>query len=497
MPLKADLAYASDHDLWRDHDRFRLVLESLVDHAVILTDASGLITYWNLGAENIFGRACVDAVGQSIAFIFTEEDRRNGRVQREMEEATAHGETDDECVLVGKDGKPFNGSGTLSAIFGKDHILLGFIKIVRDQSDRRRLEEELTSYRARLEFAQSAARMGNFEWDIETDAELWNQTLYKIYEIPTGKIIAKYKDWLDLVHPQDVPRVEAAFAEAIHFHKDLAIENRIIVPGGYRWVDCRGRAIYDERGKPLRLVGIQLDITERKEAEEALRRANDDLDQFAAIAAHDLQEPLRMVRSYLSLLEVRNPDLEERSKQYLTHAADGAGRMQSMIRSLLELARIDRGELRLDPIDLRDVIQEVLENLGQRIVEAQATVEVQELPSVLANRDHMVRLFQNLIGNSVKYRSADAPPLIRISAVRSSQYEWQFSIADNGIGIAREHHQDIFDMFRRLHGVGEYQGFGIGLTICKRIIERHHGSIWINSEPGLGTTVHFTIPSRQ
>jgi PAS domain S-box-containing protein len=494
MVLERDLAYVNDQELWQDQDRFRLVLENLHDYAVIMADSAGDISYWNSGARNLFGYAPDEAIGRPLADLFGQHERARGAAEREMENAARNGNADNECMMARKDGTEFMASGSLSGIFGKEHRLLGYVKVLRDQTDRQKLQEELQSYRARLEFAQSVSRIGTFEWDIETNAEIWSEALYHIYDIPTGKIIGNYHDWLQLVHPDDVARVEAAFAESIHYRKDLSIENRILVRNGFRWVDCRGRAVYDERGKPLRMIGLQVDITERKEAEQALQRANRDLEQFASIASHDLQEPLRTVSSYLTLLE-REAALGDKAKQYLSRAVDGAKRMQSLVRSLLEMARIERGDLFIELVDLNDVLREVLENLGQRIQEANATIKIDELPSIYAHRDHMVRLWQNIISNSIKYRKPDVKAAIHVHASRRNQLEWLFTISDNGIGIPREHHHDIFEMFRRLHGHDEYSGFGIGLGVCKKIVERHHGSIWIDSEPERGTTVLFTLPA--
>jgi light-regulated signal transduction histidine kinase (bacteriophytochrome) len=242
------------------------------------------------------------------------------------------------------------------------------------------------------------------------------------------------------------------------------------------------------------MLATLIDITERKQRDDELRRSNADLEQFAYIASHDLQEPLRMVASYTELLEERYKGrLDERADKYIFYAVDGAKRMQRLVADLLAFSRVGSQGKPLKPVDTAAVLAEVLRVLGPRLREAGADVQADPLPPVMADEDQLFQLLQNLVGNALKFRS-EAPPRIRISAVREGD-AWRFAVADNGIGIEPQYSERIFQMFQRLHERGRYEGSGIGLSIVKRILERHGGRIWLQSTPGQGSTFFFTLPA--
>ena len=231
---------------------------------------------------------------------------------------------------------------------------------------------------------------------------------------------------------------------------------------------------------------------ERDETIEALEVSNGQLQRFAYIASHDLQEPLRMVSSYLQLLE-RNyrEDLDADAREYIDFAVGGADRMREMIDGLLAFSRIDTGETALEPVDCADVVETVVGDHQVRIEESDATVEIGSLPTVRGDRTQLEQLFSNLIGNAIKYRG-DEPPRIEIDAIECGT-EWRLTVSDNGIGIAPEHQDEIFDVFNRLHATGEYPGTGIGLALCRRIATNHGGDIDVDSAPGEGATFAVTL----
>ena len=226
---------------------------------------------------------------------------------------------------------------------------------------------------------------------------------------------------------------------------------------------------------------------------EELARSNRELEQFAYIASHDLQEPLRMVVSYLGLLARRyERQLDADADEFIGYAVDGANRMQVLIDDLLTYSRVGTREIELQPTDCGRILDQAIANLKVAIEDSEAQVTRGELPTVSADGTELTQLFQNLLGNAIKFRGQE-PPRVDISA-EPDNGRWLFSFRDNGIGIAPEHHQRIFDIFQRLHGRSQYSGTGIGLAICKRIVERHHGEIWVESEPGAGTTFRFSLP---
>ncbi len=255
-------------------------------------------------------------------------------------------------------------------------------------------------------------------------------------------------------------------------------------------------------------VATYTDVTEFKRAEETLARLNEDLranaedlersngelEQFAYVASHDLQEPLRMVASYCQLLQRRYQDqLDEDANEFIGFAVDGANRMQRLINDLLAYSRVGTRGKPLEPTDLGQVYEQTLLNLRVAIEESAAEVTADPLPTLPADTTQLAQLFQNLIGNAIKFRT-EAAPVIHVGA-RQSDGNWVFSVSDNGIGIDPQYAERIFMIFQRLHGAGEYAGTGIGLAVCKKIVERHGGQIWMESEPGQGTTFFFTLPT--
>ena len=244
------------------------------------------------------------------------------------------------------------------------------------------------------------------------------------------------------------------------------------------------------------------EIVERKRTEEELQRtlgrlsrSNKELEQFANIASHDLQEPLRMVSSYTQLLERRYKDkLDSDANEFIGYAVDGAKRMQTQINDLLAYSRVTTQGNSFEATNCSDIFENAVTNLTAVIEESEAIVTRDPLPTLPADASQLVSVFQNLIGNSIKYHG-DQPPRIHVSAVESED-EWRFSFKDNGIGIESEFAERIFEIFQRLHSKTKYSGTGIGLAICKKVIERHGGRIWVESEPQKGSTFYFTLPIR-
>jgi len=251
------------------------------------------------------------------------------------------------------------------------------------------------------------------------------------------------------------------------------------------------------------MESLQEEIYRRKRTEEQIKatlmeleRSNKELEQFAYVASHDLQEPLRMVSSYTQLLAQRYENqLDDKAQKFMGYAVDGAVRMQRLINDLLAYSRVSTQGKTLGTIDSHAALGEALRNLATAIEETRAIVINDDLPTIRADATQLSQLFQNLIGNAIKFRGADLPR-ISISACDLGR-EWRFSVQDNGIGIETQYAEKVFAIFQRLHTRAEYPGTGIGLAICKRIVERHGGRIWFESEPGFGSTFFFTMPKRK
>jgi PAS domain S-box-containing protein len=374
---------------------------------------------------------------------------------------------------------------------------------------RRRVErrtEALRESEERLQLAMDAGEHGFWDWDLDSDEIFFSPRYYTMLGYEPGELPMVKATWVDLMHPEDretvLPEIEEHVANAEPYARDFRMRCK---DGSWRWISGRGKVYeQDQDGVPHRAVGVYVDITERKEAEEALRRvmkelerSNRELEQFAYVASHDLQEPLRMVASYTQLLGRRYAgQLDDDADDFIAYAVDGANRMQRLINDLLSYSRVTTRGQPFAPTDCNAVLAQVRANLDAAIRESGALVTHDDLPTVMADQSQMVQLFQNLIGNAIKFRKPDEPPRVHVSAEESAA-GWRFSVRDNGIGIDPRYHEQIFLIFERLHGRGEYPGTGIGLATCQRIVERHGGRIWVASEEGRGAVFQFTVSSYQ
>lgn len=276
---------------------------------------------------------------------------------------------------------------------------------------------------------------------------------------------------------------------------------RVRKDGSRFWADVVVTALRDRAGALLGYAEMSRDVSERKKASDAvaqntiaLERSNDELQQFAYVVSHDLQEPLRTVAGYVQLLAARYTGrLDPAADEIIGSAVEGAKRMQRQIEGLLEYSREGSQERAFRPTSSESALESALSNLGMAIREAEAVVTHGPLPVVLGDDVQLVLLFQNLVSNALKYRGTDVPH-IHIGSAKSGRKEWTFTVQDNGIGIAPDCFERIFVMFQRLHGRAEFTGTGIGLTLCKKIVERHAGRIWVESQAGAGSAFRFTLP---
>jgi light-regulated signal transduction histidine kinase (bacteriophytochrome) len=264
----------------------------------------------------------------------------------------------------------------------------------------------------------------------------------------------------------------------------------------------------DLEGERVKVEGVnrqlQKEIEVRRRAEESLReystalaRSNADLQQFAYVASHDLQEPLRAVSSFSQLLARRyQGKLDSDADDFITFMVEGAARMQTLINDLLAFSRIGTQGNPFALVECEDILEATQENLAVAITESGALITHDPLPALVADPTQFLRLFQNLFSNAIKFRRREEAPRIHVSAKRL-EHAWQFSVRDNGIGIDPQYFDRIFIIFQRLHGREEYPGTGIGLAICKKIVERRGGRIWVESEPGKGSTFYFVIPDKK
>ena len=319
----------------------------------------------------------------------------------------------------------------------------------------------------------------------------------------------------DFFAPEHAQRAFADEAEILRTGVPLVgREEREVWPDGTAtWVSTTKQCLRDRSGGTIGTFGISRDITARKLAEEALAlkaqelaRSNTELEQFAYVASHDLQEPLRMIASYTQLLSRRYKDkLDREAEEFIGFAVGGALRMQVLINDLLSYSRVGTRGKAFAPVDCARIVQQTLENLKIALEESRAVITQDPLPTVSGDPTQLTQLFQNLIGNAIKFHGAE-DPRVSVSAQRregaaaappGGPGEWVFCIRDNGIGIEPQYFERIFVIFQRLHTRQEYPGTGIGLALCKKIVERHGGRIWVESEPGRGSAFLFTLPENR
>lgn len=263
-------------------------------------------------------------------------------------------------------------------------------------------------------------------------------------------------------------------------------------------------SVCNDEGVATHYVTEYSDITDAWQSEQVLKarteelaRSNRELEQFAYVASHDLQEPLRMVASYTQLLARRyKGKLDADADEFIAYAVDGATRMQGLINDLLKLSRVGTRGKTFTSLDGEKVLSAALSNLEVAIKEAGVEITREAMPTVTGDETQLIQLLQNLIGNAIKFRKPGEPPCIHIACKRIGK-TWEISVEDNGIGISPEYFERIFIIFQRLHAKSEYPGTGIGLALCKKIVERHGGRIWVESRPGEGTAFHFTLPDRE
>jgi PAS domain S-box-containing protein len=324
----------------------------------------------------------------------------------------------------------------------------------------------------------------------------WSEGCVRLYGFSTEEAIGRVShDLFQTEFPKPLEEINAILHQSGRWEGELkhtrADGTQLIVSS--QWV-------LQNSSFGQKVLEICTDITRLKDTEESLRRtteelkrSNEDLESFAYISSHDLQEPLRGINGFLTLLQQRYADqLDSKAQGYIGYAVDGATRMSHLINDLLQYSRVGRGERQFQLIDSAEVLAGALANLHSTVEEANAEITYDSLPVVMGDPNLLIQLFQNVIGNAVKFRSPDGPCKIHIGCKRNGPY-WEFSVTDNGIGIESEYFDRIFVIFRRLHTRQKYEGTGIGLALCKRIVERHGGRIWVESKPGEGSTFLFEL----
>ncbi|MEO7099393.1 MAG: PAS domain S-box protein [Luteolibacter sp.] len=381
--------------------------------------------------------------------------------------------------------------------------IIGTFGITHDITSRKCAEDELKSLSDRLQLATNGAAIGIWDYEPANDHLIWDEQMFRIAGIAPEDFGGNRAAWEAIVHPEDLLRETETLQCALRTEKKFSSEFRVIWPNrSIHFIQAEAIALNDASGRVLRFIGTCRDVTEQRKAEDDLRRAmaelersNTELEQFAYVASHDLQEPLRAVTGCVQLLQkIYGDKLGDDAGELIRHAVEGAARMRTLIDDLLAFSRVGTHGKPFERTDSNAMLEAALGNLTVAIDESQARITHDPLPTLDADPTQLQQLFQNLIGNAVKFHGVK-PPEIHVSATGRNG-KWLFSVRDNGIGIEPQYRERIFVIFQRLHTRTEYAGTGVGLAVCKRIVERHGGDIWVESEPGQGSTFFFTIPEK-
>jgi PAS domain S-box-containing protein len=477
---------------------------ALDQHAIVATtDIQGTITYVNDKFCAISKYSREELVGQNHRILNS--GHHPTEFFRQMYHIIANGKVwRNEICNRAKDGSLYWVDTTVVPLLDPSGKPRQYIAIRADITERKRTEEERGYLAAVVRSSEDAIVAKTLAGTITA----WNPGAEKLYGYSAAEAVGQP---MRMLVPSEQAGEEMDILARVGRGESVAHFDTVRLRKGGERVDVSVSIspIKDTRGIIIGGSNIARDISQRKRAEEKLaaqaeelarqaqelERSNADLEQFAYVASHDLQEPLRMVTAYTQLLSERYSEkLDESAQKFIGYAQDGALRMQVLIQDLLAFSRVGRKEDAFTNVDCNGVMAEVKQSLTSAIEESGAVINCGELPTVSADRTQMAQLFQNLIGNAIKFRGKKAPA-ISVFAERKNG-DWWFSVSDNGIGIAPEYAENVFVIFQRLHARAEYPGNGIGLAICKKIVERYGGKIWVESKPDSGSTFRFTLPAR-
>ena len=379
-------------------------------------------------------------------------------------------------------------------------------------TERKRAEAtrwQATQMQQELKFLESLLDQvlaGYWDWNIPGHTHYMSYGWKQMLGYENDELLTTPETWKEMIFPEDLSMAMTNFEVHVQSYGKIPYYNEVRYRhknGSTVWMICSGQVIeWDDIGNPIRMIGCHIDITARKQAEaqlqqanQALQESNQDLEQFAYMIAHDLQSPLRAIVNYAKLLneEFQGNLTDPLAQKSLAFILEGGERMRHLIRDLLAYSRLGSHPLNSTMVDSNAVLIEVLQNLKATIDQTQAVITSDPLPMLRVDRTQFLQLLQNLLDNAIKFRQ-NLQPRVHISVTEQPTGQYQFAVQDNGIGIQPQYFTQIFDVFRRLHTLEEFPGTGIGLAICKKIIERHRGAIWLTSELGQGTTFFFTLP---
>ena len=485
-------------ELQESEERYSAIVEGSNDGIVIMKGSK--IVFANQNAADMSGYTIDEVYGQDFIKFVAEEhvEKVEKRYDSRMGRQDISQSIDVEIIHKNGNSVPVEVSGTLIEYQGE----LSDVVFLHDISDRKKMEKELREseerYSTIVEESNDAIVIFKGFKVVFANKKASELSGYPLEAVGSNALRFVKFDPNRLKEMFDIYRRRLVGEDDVPSTTEIDIRNKDghIIPAE------ASIAKIEYEGGPAEVIFMR-DITERKQAEkeikktlEELKRSNEELEQFAYVASHDLQEPLRMISSYVQLLSRKyKGKLDSDADDFIFFAVDGAKRMQKMIQDLLTYSRVGTHGRPFEPTECETVLNHALTHLALRIEESGTQVTHEKMPDVIADEVQLTQLFQNLIANAIKYNDKDTPKIQVL--VHKEGDEWLFSVKDNGIGIDSEYKDQVFQIFRRLPTDKEYEGSGIGLSVCRKIVERHGGRIWLESKPGEGTTFYFTIPIRE
>ncbi len=488
---------------------YRLLAETSTD-VISVTDRRGIIRYVSPSCRNEGGWEPEELVGRSAYDLIHPDDAAKLAELHAEQLEDPKPQTTPPYRALRKGGTYGWLQSTVTPVVDPESgEIVEFQSATRDITQWLETKQRIEESERMLAHAQRLSRMGSWERDLRTGKVTWSDGLYEIFGLQPDQFEPTYESFLERIHGRDRDRVRQLIDEAGSDDATIEFECSIVRPNGeVRMIEARREAIVED-GEVVLARGTVQDVTERRRAAAALEqmhrelefktaeleRSNLELEQFAYDASHDLGEPLRLMsRLARTFAEEYGDQLNGRGKQFVTSILDGTERMRLLMADLLEYSRVSREPMERSSVNCKTALDEATELLAESIDEKGAVVTSDAMPTIEAHPAEFRQLLQNLLSNALKF--ADESPLrIHVGAARNGT-GWQFSVSDNGIGIEPEHTKRVFELFRRLHPGDVYSGTGMGLSICKRIVERHGGRIWVESAKGDGSVFRFTIPDR-